>query len=120
MTLQITRRRRANLGRWKTEVIYAITDLGFRGVSPAQLADAARAHWGDGNQLHWVRDVTFTEDLSQIRTGNGPAIWPPFATSLSACTASLPGRCASVASLRWAGDGHQVRTPPARRTGRRQ
>jgi len=24
-------------------------------------------------RLHWVRDVTFAEDLSQIRTGNGPA-----------------------------------------------
>ena len=23
---------------------------------------------------HWVRDVTFAEDLSQIRAGNGPAV----------------------------------------------
>ena len=26
------------------------------------------------NRLHWVRDVTFTEDLSQIRTAAGPAV----------------------------------------------
>jgi predicted transposase YbfD/YdcC len=26
------------------------------------------------NKLHWIRDVTFAEDHSQIRTGNGPAV----------------------------------------------
>jgi hypothetical protein len=25
------------------------------------------------NKLHWIRDVTFAEDLSQIRTEHGPA-----------------------------------------------
>jgi hypothetical protein len=24
--------------------------------------------------LHWIRDVTFGEDLSQVRTGSGPAV----------------------------------------------
>lgn len=24
--------------------------------------------------MHWVRDVTFGEDISQVRTGNGPRI----------------------------------------------
>ena len=26
------------------------------------------------NGLHWVRDVTYAEDLSQIRTGAGPQV----------------------------------------------
>ncbi|AXE38835.1 hypothetical protein JS278_01672 [Acidipropionibacterium virtanenii] len=26
------------------------------------------------NRLHWVRDVTFDEDRSQIRTGQGPHV----------------------------------------------
>jgi hypothetical protein len=26
------------------------------------------------NKLHWVRDVTFDEDRSQIRTGTGPRV----------------------------------------------
>jgi predicted transposase YbfD/YdcC len=43
-------------------------------ASPAELADALRAHWGIENRLHWIRDVTFAEDLSQIRTGHGPAV----------------------------------------------
>ena len=26
------------------------------------------------NGLHWVRDVTYAEDLSQVRTGGGPQV----------------------------------------------
>jgi hypothetical protein len=33
----------------------------------------AKAHWRV-ESLHWIRDVTFGEDLSQVRTGNGPAV----------------------------------------------
>jgi predicted transposase YbfD/YdcC len=38
------------------------------------LAEAAGAHWGIENRLHWVRDVTFGEDHSQVRTGQAPAV----------------------------------------------
>ncbi len=73
--IQITRRRRA-LGatRWSTETVYLITDLTPEQTTPAELADAIRAHWGIENRLHWIRDVTFGEDLSQIRTGHGPVV----------------------------------------------
>lgn len=75
LALQITRRRRPLAGgRWRTEVLYAITDLTIEQTSPAELADAVRAHWGIENRLHWVRDVTYGEDLSQARTGHGPAV----------------------------------------------
>ena len=30
-----------------------------------------RGHWGIENRLHWVRDVTFDEDRSQVRKGAG-------------------------------------------------
>jgi predicted transposase YbfD/YdcC len=36
------------------------------------IADAVRGHWRI-ESLHWIRDVSFGEDLSQIRGGNGPA-----------------------------------------------
>jgi predicted transposase YbfD/YdcC len=75
LAIQIIRRRRpARATRWRTETVYAITDLSDDQIRPAQLADAMRAHWGIENRLHWIRDVTFAEDLSQIRTGHGPAV----------------------------------------------
>jgi predicted transposase YbfD/YdcC len=72
--IQVTRRtRRAKTAKWHTETVYAVTDLDFDDITPGKLADAIRAHWGIENRLHWVRDVTLAEDLSQIRTGNAPA-----------------------------------------------
>ena len=36
------------------------------------LARAARTHWQVENNLHWVLDVVFHDDLCRLRTGNGP------------------------------------------------
>lgn len=36
--------------------------------------DLLRSHWGIENSQHHVLDVTFTEDSSRIRKGNGPEI----------------------------------------------
>lgn len=35
-------------------------------------AKAVRAHWGIENNLHWVLDVVFHDDLARLRTGHGP------------------------------------------------
>jgi predicted transposase YbfD/YdcC len=37
------------------------------------LAETIRGHWSIENRLHWIRDVVFAEDHSQIRTGTAPA-----------------------------------------------
>jgi predicted transposase YbfD/YdcC len=74
--LQI-RRRRHRLDepkRFTTETVYAITNLRVHQAKPAQLAAWIRRHWHIENQIHWVRDVTYDEDRSQIRTGAGPQV----------------------------------------------
>ena len=70
--IQIHRRRRTLTGKWSTETVYAVTSLTPREAGPQQLADIIRGHWSIEDELHWVRDVTFDEDRSQIRTRNGP------------------------------------------------
>jgi predicted transposase YbfD/YdcC len=74
LAIQIVRRRRpAASRRQHSETVYAVTDLSWQQIRADQLAQAIRAHWHVENRLHWIRDVTFAEDMSQIRTGHGPA-----------------------------------------------
>jgi hypothetical protein len=49
--------------------VYGITSLSPQQASPARLLALNRGHWAIENKLHWVRDVTFDEDRSQVRTG---------------------------------------------------
>jgi predicted transposase YbfD/YdcC len=73
--IQVTRKvRDLRTRRWRTVTVYAITSLTFEHASPARLADLIRGHWAIENGLHWVRDVLFAEDGSQVRTGTGPHI----------------------------------------------
>jgi len=45
--------------------------LSNRPIDAAQAADAIRKHWGIENRSHYIRDVTFREDASRIRTNPG-------------------------------------------------
>ena len=54
------------------QTVYAISSLGACQVDPALLACWVRGHWRIEAGLHWVRDVVFAEDHSQVRTGHGP------------------------------------------------
>jgi predicted transposase YbfD/YdcC len=59
-------------GKKTVEVVYLITS--DRDADPAALAAWARSHWEIENRLHWVRDVTYQEDKSLVRTGNAPRV----------------------------------------------
>lgn len=73
---QIAQVRRTVTRRAKksVEVVYLITSADQNGAPPATLAAWVQGHWGIENRLHWVRDVTFDEDRSQVRTGNAPQV----------------------------------------------
>ena len=72
--IKVVRRRRA-LGsrKWSTVTVYAITSLTAVQADPVLLARWLRGHWAI-EALHWIRDVSFDEDRSQVRTSNGPQV----------------------------------------------
>ena len=47
----------------REEVVYGLTSLA-----------TSRAHWSIENRSHWVRDVVFDEDRSQVRVGSIPEV----------------------------------------------
>ncbi|WP_414041956.1 ISAs1 family transposase [Acidithiobacillus sp. M4-SHS-6] len=59
-------------GESRNDYAFGLTSLTPDRAAPENLLGMARGHWEIENGSHHVRDVTFHEDLSQIRTGNGP------------------------------------------------
>jgi predicted transposase YbfD/YdcC len=77
-------------GKERVEVVYGVTSLTPKRATPERLLELVRGHWHIENKSHWVRDVTFDEDRSQIRCGHIPQVM-----------AAL--RNTAVGLLRWAG-----------------
>jgi predicted transposase YbfD/YdcC len=72
--VQVTRKTRELAAtRWRTVTVYSVTSLPFELARPARLADLLRGHWGI-EALHHVRDVTFGEDDSRVRSGAAPTV----------------------------------------------
>ncbi|WTL37337.1 ISAs1 family transposase [Streptomyces brevispora] len=70
--VQIKRRRTDHkTGKATIATVYAVTSLTAGQAAPVQLARLVRDHWTI-EALHHVRDITFAEDASQLRTGNAP------------------------------------------------
>lgn len=61
-------------GITESEAVFGITSLRPEQASPKRLAELVRGHWSIENSLHYVRDFTFDEDRSQIRTKAGPRV----------------------------------------------
>jgi len=79
-----------NTGEERVEVVYGVTSLRPERATPGHLLALVRGHWQIENKSHWVRDVTFDEDRSQVRCGNIPQVM-----------AAL--RNTAIGLLRWAG-----------------
>jgi predicted transposase YbfD/YdcC len=74
---QVAQIRRTRTAKTKTgakkktvEVVYVITSADHHAAPPRTLAAWVQHHWRI-ESLHWIRDVVFDEDRSQIRTGTG-------------------------------------------------
>jgi predicted transposase YbfD/YdcC len=86
--------------RESSETVYGITSLSPEQAHPQRLLELNRGQWSIENKLHWVRDVTFDEDHSQIRTGSGPHVM----ASLKNLVISILRRCGATniaKSIRW-------------------
>jgi hypothetical protein len=61
-------------GEVREEVVAGVTSLAHERADAGRLLALVRGHWQVENQSHWVRDVTFDEDRSQVRCGNIPQV----------------------------------------------
>jgi predicted transposase YbfD/YdcC len=61
-------------GRRRHQIVYGLTSLTAEQTSPERLLAFSRHHWHIENKSHWVRDVTFDEDRSQVRCGHIPQV----------------------------------------------
>jgi predicted transposase YbfD/YdcC len=66
----------------------------------AQLAAIIRGHWGIEDRLHWVRDLDFDEDRSQVRTASGPRIMASL-RNLVITILRITGAASIAAALRY-------------------
>jgi predicted transposase YbfD/YdcC len=89
-------------GHPRTKVCYAITSLDPTRADPARLGVLARGQWQIENRAHWVRDVLFDEDRSQVRTGHGPQVMATL-RNLAISLLRLGGHDNIARGLRWAG-----------------
>ena len=61
-------------GKIREETVYGVTSLTPGKASPSRLLEIIRCHWHIENRSHWVRDVTFGEDNSQVHCESAPQV----------------------------------------------
>ena len=92
-------RQRTVKGRTQTKVSYAVTSVAPAAGGAKRLLRILRKHWDIENRVHWVRDVTFDEDRSQVRTGNAPQVMAAF-RNLTSTLVRWAGHTNVAAALR--------------------
>jgi predicted transposase YbfD/YdcC len=61
-------------GQERVEVVYGVTSRRPEQAPPERLLALVRGQWQIEKKSHWVRDVTFDEDRSQVRCGHIPQV----------------------------------------------
>jgi hypothetical protein len=59
-----------------------------------------RGHWAIEDRLHWIRDVIYDEDRSQIRAASGPRVMATL-RNLAISILRLAGHACIAAALRY-------------------
>jgi predicted transposase YbfD/YdcC len=101
----VRRRRQLNSTKWTTETVYAVTSLTAIQARPAELAAIIRGHRLIEDRLHWIRDMDYDEDRSQVRTASGPRVMASL-RNLAITILRLTGETSIAAALR-----HHARRP---------
>ena len=86
--------------RTTKEIAHCITSLTPEQASAEDLGGYIRGHWAIENRLHWVRDVCYDEDRSQVRTGSGPHVMASL-RNLAISALRLGDHTNIAAGLRW-------------------
>jgi predicted transposase YbfD/YdcC len=90
----------------RDDVVYGVTSLCPDQAGPERLLGLVRQHWQIENQVHWVRDVTFDEDRSQVRSGNIPQVMAAFRNTVlglirRAGETNIAAACRRLAAQPW-------------------
>ena len=104
--IQIVRRRKlGGKTKWSRETVYAVTSLTAIQASPAGLAAIIPGHWMIEDRSHWVRDMDYDEDRSQVRTASAPRVMATL-RNLALTILRLNGHASIATALR-----HHARRP---------
>ena len=63
-----------NGGKTRGETVFGLTNASQEKYEASDLSQIVRGHWAIENSSHYVRDETFKEDRSRIRTGAAPQV----------------------------------------------
>lgn len=98
-------------GKVERETVYGVSSLEMLRADAGRLLQLVRHHWHIENRSHWVRDVTFDEDRSQVRVGSIPQVMAALrntvigllrlngATNIAAATRRMAARPAEALAL---------------------
>ena len=81
------------------KTLCGITSLTPHKADPSRILQLNRGHWSIENSLHYVRDVTFREDHSSIRTNHAPRVMASLRNCIISIFRSL-GKTAIAQTLR--------------------
>jgi len=93
-------------GKESFEVVYGVTSLGSERASAGEILGLVRQHWVIENKSHWVRDVVYGEDHSQVRVGSMPQVMAALRNAViglmrSAGERSIARACRKFAAQPW-------------------